>query len=383
VGVVSAQSKPQENLERLVEMDQLLHQVEMLQIDDLIETLQARREKPTPFEELEIEKVSGHIQRHLQLQEKYWLVQEKKERELLKIVILGNSATFYDSKGYNQAVLSDLLNYIRIVQPDAVFFLGNLLHVEDKKNYREHLNRFISLIHFYLPNVPFYPLPGAQEVEADNTLSIFKDDFVISDAQLFDSKQLGYAVHVGNALFALISTRYYENTKQKAVVGILPSELDWLGQTLKKEAGKNRFSFVMGADAAFSTTSSFGNYLGLDKQQEERNRFWGLLREFNVLAYFSANEILFDRSNRYGIWQLITGGAGAVPDKVWEEEDVFYHFILLNLPQNNVDHPSIEVYDRKGRRRDFFEFSSNTFPFYQVQINKSIQEGVPEATKTP
>lgn len=404
-----AKTEEQKELENREEKQSLINDFELQRVNQLGKKFQY---EPTQVEELELEKVREHIRRHLEILEHFTEERKKVLEDELFIVILGNSFSDYSNSGFNVEVLSDLLKNMKSVNPNAVFFTGNLINglktggpnrkqtiqlpaeknamgeslfgeeeegIYDKKTFEERLQLFSSLIKSYLPNTPFYPIGGEHEAIGKDSAHLFKQYFNLYNAQIFDTNQLAYKVSLGNSLFVLISTDYFDKDKNQVIEGqIVPEEMQWLIQTLKNDSKRYRFTFVLGNSPAFSSKGVFGIYEGLDKHLEDRNLFWSILQSNRVTTYFSGKEILFDRSYRYGLWQVISGGAGAVPDTSWNEEDVFYHFVLLRIPQKGTGYPSVEVYDRRGRRRDIFDLNPNSLPIYQVQITKSLPDETPQ-----
>lgn len=390
-------NQQQKQLEQINRNQMILHQIEMIQIDHISNILREKLFNPEGRQD----KIIEHYAKHAL----------KSGEKQTRVALLGNSAVHFSPKGFNEEILTELLNSIKLHQPDAVFFLGNLVHglkdgdteasryvqlpeekdvagrvfvdkeagVYDTEAFEQQLDEFSKVVTQTLGGIPFYPVMGDHESIGLDSAEIFKRHFHLDRAQIIDSRQLVYSVPVGNALFLLLSTDYFDQEKNKVSEDrILPGEMEWLKTTLENEGGRYRFSFVLGSDPAFSTKGSFGIYEGIDRNIEERNRFWRLLKDHNVLAYFSGNEIVYGRTFRYGIWQINTGGAGAIPDYTWKEEDVFFHYVLMTLPHGDKGNPQVEVYDRHGKRRDQFSLTKDPFPFYQVHISKSIRDEVPE-----
>lgn len=398
------ESENQRELEQLLKEQKTLRDVEKIYIDNIREEISKEaKEEADQEEELEFERVQRHVNRHLELQEGYKKWQEQEQEDYWNVAILGNSFSTYGKEGFNREILANFLSQIKKLKAKAVFFSGNLVNglqmkpsdekpgkkVEkditgapifeeerfgyDKNTFVDHLDLFYSIVDQILPDTPFYPVMGDSESVSAEAVELFKSRFNLDFAQVFDSKQLAYDVPLGNALFAVVSTDYFDPaTKQKVEGVILPAQFKWLNTLLQKNVGKLPFSFVIGNDPAFSTGGSFGAYEGLDRNVETRNLFWSILREGKVLVYFAGKEALYDRTFRYGVWQIISGGAGAVPDSTWDEGEIFYHFLLLRIPRVTTKDPIVEVYDKQGQQRDAFKLSRNPFPVYQMQIPKEI-----------
>lgn len=344
-----------------------------------------------------------------QIAENYWLKQHKQavdqEFKGLNIVILGQSWDENNEIGFNEEVLKDLLQLIQVDQPKAVFFNGNLIYslvksevsTESEKllefpaeknifgnrlekeegfyssqAFSKALEKFKALLLEYLgEEIPFYPLVGRQEAIGPDIAEVFQQQFDLKNALILDSNQLVYTVPIGNALFIALSTDYYQkDEKTPQFCSISPSAWTWLEETLKSEGDPSSFIFVVGSDPAFSTSASFDLYQGLDKEESSRNRFWRLLKDRHVNCYFSGGETLYDRSYRYGLWQVITGGAGALLSGFTNKDETFFHYVLLRVPQKPSKDPIIQTFDRAGDEQDKFTLSKHPPALYNLRISK-------------
>lgn len=245
----------------------------------------------------------------------------KKQNEgILRVGILGNSALNYTKEGFNPEALRQLFEEMLAEGPEAVFFIGPFIPPGVSGE------AFYDQIKKALGNIPFYPTPDSKEIV---------EKFKLPVSENFPQ---GYSVVLKNTLFALFSQA--EDSQEQFIT--------WLQDTLQKHDGKYRF--LLGPKAAYSTQATEGNFSGLDQRTQFRNQAWNLLRKDNVLAYFASNEILYDRSYRAGVWQFLTGGAGATRTYA-VKDDTFYHFILLTIPQDG-NSPLVEMFDIRGRKRD-------------------------------
>lgn len=101
--------------------------------------------------------------------------------------------------------------------------------------------------------------------------------------------------------------------------------LEWLEEDLKaaKERGVKHI-FVYGHQPAFPVSDHIRDSLpqaqyilnNPDKPEnrrflEMRDRFWKLLKKHNVTAYITGHEHLYARQSVQGVFQILTGGAGA------------------------------------------------------------------------
>ena len=353
----------------------------------------------------EFEKLGKDLDRYELIQKNERTLGRFKEGPSLKVAVLGNSSLPIEGVGFNREVLVQLLKQIKKQNPAAVFFTGNLIYsVEENsvgegeeiqfslvkdifgkeisqvqglfnpEQFKKKLNLFSEIVSQNLGDTPFYPLIGEQEAIAPAAIEIFQNHFHLDNALIIDNKQLVYSIALGNSLFITLSCDHLnQEVNEKIEKKILPQTLLWLEKTLKEEGAKYRFKFVLGCEPAFSTTATFGVYAGLDKNTKERNLFWNLLRLFEVKAYIAGNEVLFDRSYRYNVWQLISGGAGATSEYKLKD-DTFYHYLLLTIPQGNIGESALQVFDLEGEKKDDVVLSGKSGAIFQLRISKSDED---------
>lgn len=319
----------------------------------------------------------------------------------VKVAILGDSrGEPTDKKGFNEYVLGRLFSLIKRDNPQAVFFTGDLvLGLGESKDvpesessvsapekdlygnrwkkkdlvysptiYAKQLANFSQLYQSKLGKIPFYSVLGFYESLGPNSFNIFNKQFNLQTQQV--GNHLVYSVPIGNAYFILVTTTYYNPTHKHVEEHYISQPLlDWLSKELKEKAANYPFVFVLGHEPAYSTTSASGYMSGLDSNDPMRDQFWKILQDNNVTAYISGREHLYDRSDRNGVWQIITGGAGA-PLTQRNLEKAFYHYLLLTIPDDADNNPSLKVIDANGNIRDEFELKSNRKPIYQLRISE-------------
>ncbi len=329
---------------------------------------------------------------------------ESAENKWDRVAIFGDSrGELGEPSGLNEDILGKLLKLIQIQEVKAVFSTGDMVLGIGKKNhetpspenlmapapekdiygnrwakkgyvysteiFRKQLQAFSQLYKEKLGNTPFYPLIGYDEALGPDSLLIFKDHFGLKNVQIIDH-YLVYSVTIGNASFIMLSTNYYDMGQKKIKEHVLSIPvLEWLSRELKEKAKTSPFLFVLGHEPAFSTTAPSGDYRGLDQEPFLRDVFWHLLQDNGVLAYICSDEHLYDRTDRQGVWQIISGGGGA-PLTKRNLEKAFFHFLLMNIPVDAEENPVIDVLDVNGRIRDSFELKTNRRPIYQLRISK-------------
>lgn len=318
-----------------------------------------------------------------------------------RIAILGES--FSDENnglGVNQEVLERLFSVIKEKEPNAVIYTGNmtlgLQGSEEKKkvnafvsqsgeladntwprdgfkyttqNFVHQIENFLKIKNTFLgTNIPFYPLIARHEVFGVDSVDIVMKNFAIKVNSSFSENPLTYSFAIENSLFIVFSVAKYDAIKQGFDEKLSINLLKWIDLTLQRERSQYDYAFVVSNLPAFSTTASKGEFIGLDADRFHRDLFWSILKRNRVTAYFCSFEHLYDRSNRNGVWQIISGGAGA-PYYKREFEKAFYHFVLLSIPKNTKTNPKIQVFDVQGNEVDLFELAPNQFPIYQLRIS--------------
>ncbi len=406
----------QKSLYEQVQNQLIRERVETIEVDGIYSKFEALRdEEREQIENLEVELLREQLQREIRLVHHFKYLESRGKNEILKVAILGNSANNIDNESFNSLRLQKLLRLIRIKAPQAVFFTGNLIygvreisgdenniiefppkrsimHQKAEKDFgvfdigwfEKQLNQFSQVISQTIGNdIPFYPIPGEFENLGPEAVELFKKHFKLDNAQIFDSKQLAYTVSIDNAFFVLFSTSFFDDQNHRVRYGILPQTLNWIQTQLQAEKTNYPFKFALGNLPAFSTKASFNIHEGLDTDQRARDSFWRILRENQVLAYFSSKEILFDRTYWYGLWQVNSGGAGATLDYIDEDDMTFYHFVILSIPSNKENDVILEVFDEEGFRRDWSVLSQKQPPLFQYSFRISARLDVPHTDTEP
>lgn len=276
----------------------------------------------------------------------------------------------------NKDVLSQLLKALKDQKVKAVFFTGNLVSgVEndpenpdtpkklDAKKLADQLKIFGGLYHSILGDtVPLFPAIGDREIAIPGAEQAFLNAFSLTGATLIGG-DLAYTVSVGSAFFAVIATQEFSPDFDSSEQAFNYELLDWLNKVLADASSTHRYRFVIGHEPAFPSSSTYTL-----KNQKQRDAFWKVLVDNGVLAYFASREHLYDRSNRFGVWQIISGGAGA-PLNEGGGSNPFFHCLLLNIPAEKDALPKVQVYDVLGQVIDEFELKASQVPLYQMRIS--------------
>jgi hypothetical protein len=317
------------------------------------------------------------------------------------VAILGESYSPENEKfGINVEVLERLFTLINKANPKAVIFTGNMtlglrktdnapvsqllkpflngseLHgwpypgyTYESNYFQEELTEFQAIKNKTIgTDIPFYPIIADHEAFGPDAITKVLTMFQMKNQAPPDASPLAYTFAIENSLFILFSTVNYNDTLKTTVSHQIPqSLLYWMEEVLKKEKSRYEFIFVVGNEPAFSTTSTTGHYDGLDYHNQPRDILWRMLIKYGVTAYFCAKEHLYDRTNRYGVWQIISGGAGA-PFYRREFDKAFYHYLILKLPEKG-GLPKVQVFDTEGHLIDEFNLTPTQYPIYQLRVS--------------
>jgi hypothetical protein len=308
------------------------------------------------------------------------------DKEYMTVAILGDSRS--DGKegveGVNDKVLSKLFTMIKKDKPRALFFSGDLtLGLEDEeveeslyqekasappaqvnkqgdhwakagfiydgKAYKKSLKFFSTLQKkHHGPSIPLYPVIGNHEAVGPDAIEIFKKHFGITHQAPLDSAHLAYTVEVGKSLFIILATDYYSRDKSKLVEHTLSGgQKEWLEKTLREKSPLFSSLYVIGHEPAFSVLGGAKSRpVGLDSFPDVRDEFWAILKKYGVKAYICSHEHLFNASKHEGVWQIISGGAGAplAPPRFGG----FFHYALLKIPVKSGDAPKLTIIDIDG-----------------------------------
>jgi hypothetical protein len=292
-----------------------------------------------------------------------------------KVVIFGSNYSLEDSAAFlTDKKLEKLFTSIKSKQPNAVFFTGNLvMGLENSKSYnadqfKKNLVDFSKIKDAYLgKDIPFFPTLGNHQQASFDMIEIFREHFNIQKISPRPPYHLAYTVPVDAADFIVLATGYEEPANGSKSE---PASLEWLEKYLNEDKQYYKYRFVLGHFPAFSSTATTGDYSGLDKNPATRDMFWSILRKNRINAYFSSYEPLYDRSNREGIWQVISGGNvseafGAHGNKT------FSHYLLLIWGGEN-DYPILKVVDLDGKEWDSFKVTPLNFPVHQMRISDQL-----------
>jgi len=248
----------------------------------------------------------------------------------------------YSADGINVKIMKIILEKIKREKPDFIIIAGDMITGSTKSGaHRNRLKKWKGIIEKY--QMPFYIVPGNHEIESEMSEDILRSVFEMPENGPMDFKELAYSFDHKNAHFAALDTNVFNNFHT-----IGEEQLKWLQEDLEKNKGKN--IFVFGHEPAYPVYNHIGS--SLDKYVLDRDRLWGVFRQYNVRAYFCGHEHLYSRAVHDGIYQIITGGGGAYLSCP-EEKGGFYHFVIVDVKDDmGID---ITVKDIAASTKDFFK----------------------------
>lgn len=256
-----------------------------------------------------------------------------------KFAIMSDSRGRFN--GVNEPVLSMLANDLVTRHPDAKFLIfpgdmvdGNKYVPEKTVSDLEHWKKVMEPV--YKSNMIFpkiWVTVGNHEIQhredEKNFVKAFPNTFMNGPE---DEKGTTYYFDHDKCRFVILNTNrwYYGNpddTTDDRRDWHYFKHPDWLERVLKegRESGEINHIFVIGHDMFFPTGGHLRdglpfigmNYTGgeLDSTRKwflnQSENLWKLLVKYDVAAYFAGHEHLYSRQSVDGIYQIITGSAGA------------------------------------------------------------------------
>lgn len=303
------------------------------------------------------------------------------ENEAFNVGIFGESLGFdIKTESYDQEVLLNFFKMLQGRQALAIFFTGSFISnvkqerlAETSNSANVNLYRSLPLNNQYraltsnpeLKNgvIPLFPTLNSND-KADDARLVAKQ-FDLAEPGVFD-ENFGYTVSIGQAFFAVITTESSLQTKFLASDSYSKALQKWLKDVLSSAKKDHAFLFVIGHNPAFFSSTIFS-----DKNTASHDQFWKILVENGVRAYFSSREHFYDRSFRYGVWQIISSGGEIVSFKEGMDTS-YFHCLMLTIPVGSDKAPKVQVLDIDGNVIDSFELKKKADPLYQMRISKRL-----------
>ncbi len=246
-----------------------------------------------------------------------------------------------NENGINIEIMKIVLEKIKSEKVDFIVVVGDMITGSAKSRaHMDRLKKWKSIIENY--QLPFYIAIGNHEVESELSENIVRLVFEMPENGPAGFKELSYSFDHKDAHFIALDTDAFNNFHR-----IGEQQLEWLKKDLEKNKEKN--IFVFGHEPAYPAYGHIGS--SLDKYLSDRDRLWGVFRQYNVRAYFCGHEHLYNKAVHDGIYQIITGGGGA-PLSAPEEKGGFYNFVVVDVKSGGAI--GITVKDTEGFIKDNF-----------------------------
>jgi len=259
-----------------------------------------------------------------------------------RFVVMGDSRGNDD--GINTEIFRTILEKTEGDKPDFIVFVGDLITgSKHTDTHRDRLLKWKDMVEEFA--IPIYIVVGNHEIESETSEGILQSIFKMPENGPRDLKGLTYSFDYEDAHFVIVNTDRYKDSHR---VG--SNQLEWLKRDFEKN--KEKSIFVFGHEPAFPMYSHTGS--SLDRYPVERDELWNIFKEYGVAIYFCGHEHLYNRSNHDGVYQVISGGAGASLG-YQPEEGGFYHYVIVDVRNDGIC--EIRVKGLGGKVKDRFEIN--------------------------
>ncbi len=147
-----------------------------------------------------------------------------------------------------------------------------------------------------------------------------------------------YSFEFGPVHFSVV------NTSAPSLLGSHTVNLDWLKDDLANT--DKPIKLVFGHEPAYPAGPHRGS--SLDAIPPKRDKFWKLLVDNGVKAYFCGHEHIYDHWIKDGVHQIISGGAGA-------PGPLSFHYLIVDADDNDVTVSVYKVAD--GKLKESYKLS--------------------------
>lgn len=243
---------------------------------------------------------------------------------------------------------------VKPLKPSALFFLGNLF---DASATFDQFEARLQSINKAVKNelgfgVPLYPLLPKMTLEGMKISKQFINFFGLK-ATLFN-EEVVYTLQRGPALFIVLAQSSFSDAL-----------MDWLDDFLRRKSAEAEFTFILGQKDLFITAQGIDHVIKARDEQSEK--FWKTLVKYHVSAYICNGSKTYDRSLRQEVWFINVGGYFNPISKL--NKIPFSQFLLLKIPDNASQNPTVSVIDQEGKQKDFFEISGSKSPIFQLRVS--------------
>jgi len=261
-----------------------------------------------------------------------------------RFAVIGDTRDNTDD-GINNRVMERILDKIKSEGVDFIILTGDMITGSMVNSiHRNRLKKWKSIIERY--EIPYYISVGNHEIESEMSEDLVREIFEMPENGPQGYKELVYSFDHENSHFVILDTNLYKNFHT-----IGEEQLKWLKKDLLKN--KKSIIFVFGHEPAYPVSNHIGS--SLDKYPLMRDRLWSIFKEYKVSSYFCGHEHLYNKSIHDGVYQVITGGAGADLSSI-QDKISFYHYLLVDVKDDgNVE---INAKDMNGFTKDIFKIEN-------------------------
>ncbi|CCU81148.1 Membrane-associated protein [Halanaerobium saccharolyticum subsp. saccharolyticum DSM 6643] len=212
-----------------------------------------------------------------------------------------NSITIFDNR---------ILEQINSGNVDFIISTGNNLRDGDESKYRVFYRTLEKM------NLPFLTAIGSKEIKDDGNENFYK---------YFGP--FYYSFQINDSYFIFLDTT--ENTN-------LSWQQQWLENELKEAAAyEKKFVIMNKTPLNIDTDYLIDDSIKYIEEKKLRNFYQNIFAEYNVNTVFSSNLEIYHQENIDGVNYYISGGAGG--ELIFENENSFYHYLLVNVDKNGIE----------------------------------------------
>lgn len=250
----------------------------------------------------------------------------------------------------NLSAINNVLKNL-VSAPEFIIFPGDEISglTNDERKLRKQWNYWLhtEMVWIKQKKIPLYNTTGNHTTYNKMSERIFRDLFShLPQNGPLKQKGLSYFVKHDNLLLVFV------NTMWSGLGGEGRVETDWLDSVLSQNSNM-KYKFVIGHHPVFPVNGFSGDFQR-EIEPENGKRFWNVLKNHDVLAYFCSHILAFDVQVHDGILQILTAGAGTAHRM---PEEIEY----LHLMQTAIDSSGLryQVLDLNGQLREWLKWPMN------------------------
>ncbi len=300
-----------------------------------------------------------------------------------------------------KSILKEIFQDAKKRKVEFFCFLGDLVfgYASSEKKLRNQLREWKKTVAFFMHEIPVYTTMGNHDTvfhkvkdkagyyfldgEKKNGRIVFSEDVFseefVNPAESFPEKEsaeapsyreTAYSFDFGNSHFLFLNTdywiacsegyegrRFYEKGNPSAG-RIMDRQIEWIEKDLKDARKRGiKHIFVFGHRPIFPITEKQKLSEDLRSDLEKRRkRIWDIFSRYKVTCAFFGHEHNYSRTLIKGVWQIVTGGAGAplhscslrkeISDKVKKCKMIF-HYCLVTVKKDRVILDVIGIKEKK------------------------------------